>query len=153
MSDRPALICFDGSETARAAVQRAGELLPGRKAIVLSVWTGAPAQAGLRNRVVGYREAARVLDKAAAAWGKETAQKGVALAAQAGLGARSLVRGSRRDSAAAIADVIDQAAEAEDVAVIVLGSRGLTAPKSWFVGSVSHTVSQRSQRPVLIIPH
>jgi nucleotide-binding universal stress UspA family protein len=39
-----------------------------------------------------------------------------------------------------------------DVAVIVLGSRGLNGARELFEGSVSHDVAEHAGRPVLIVP-
>jgi hypothetical protein len=35
----PILLCFDRSDGARRAIQTAGELFPGRTAVVLHVWS------------------------------------------------------------------------------------------------------------------
>jgi hypothetical protein len=37
-TDGPLLLCYDGSEDARHAIERAGALLGGRQALVLTVW-------------------------------------------------------------------------------------------------------------------
>ena len=41
--------------------------------------------------------------------------------------------------------------EQEDVDLIVMGSRGLSGIKSWFLGSVSKYVAEHCKQPILII--
>jgi nucleotide-binding universal stress UspA family protein len=38
MSGGPILVCYDGSDDAKRAVERAGELFAGRRTLVLHVW-------------------------------------------------------------------------------------------------------------------
>ncbi|MBN8210346.1 universal stress protein [Bacillus sp. NTK071] len=46
---------------------------------------------------------------------------------------------------------IVQYADEHERDLIIMGSRGLNGLREWFLGSVSHTVLQRSHCPVLII--
>ncbi len=45
--DQPALLCFDGSPQSRDAIERAGELLGGGLAVVVTAWESA-------ERFVGF---------------------------------------------------------------------------------------------------
>ena len=45
-ADGPLLICYDGSEDAKHAIERAGRLLAGRHALVVTVWQPASALGG-----------------------------------------------------------------------------------------------------------
>ena len=38
MPDAPLILCYDGSEDAKHAIERGGELLAARRALVLTVW-------------------------------------------------------------------------------------------------------------------
>jgi nucleotide-binding universal stress UspA family protein len=143
------LIAYDGSEDAQAAIKRAGELLEGRPATVLSVWERfqdvlARSGAGMPIGNVDYDE----LDSSYQGQARERAEEGARLARDAGLKAQARVcvrRGSIADAILTEAD--DLGAEA-----IVLGTRGLTGLKSLLLGSVSHAVVQHADRPVIVVP-
>jgi hypothetical protein len=89
------LLCFDGSEPARQAIERAGLVLGGRSAIVLTVWESV-GSAILRHAPSGATELGREareisedvveeLDSRTAERALATATEGAALAAAAGL--------------------------------------------------------------------
>lgn len=56
--DGTVLLCFDGSEPARHAIERAGAVLAGRSAIVLTVWESV-GSALLRHAPSGTTELGR----------------------------------------------------------------------------------------------
>jgi nucleotide-binding universal stress UspA family protein len=147
------LICYDGSADAQAAIDRAGQLMPGSDVTVVVIWEtiletmvrhGAP---GVGFGVVGvYADEAAdtALHKAAL----ETANDGAQRATAAGLVAQGRVVNRQDDIAA------DILAVAGDVSadVIVLGTRGLSSVRSLIMGSVSHAVLHHADRPVLVVP-
>ncbi len=145
----PALLCFDGSEQAAAAVHRAGALLPGYQAIVLAVSIPAADQFPLDplgdfvGRLSGvYRE----WDEVSTELAERQAREGCELASQAGLSARPLT--ARGNPVPTILRIADE----QDVAVIVLGAHG-RAGLGDRLGSVSTGIVHRAGRPVLVIPH
>jgi nucleotide-binding universal stress UspA family protein len=78
---------------------------------------------------------------------RETLDRGVALAREAGLIPEGqLIRGKPWSAICAAASEVD--AEA-----IVLGARGLSRMQSVLLGSVSFAVLTHAKRPVLVIPH
>ena len=79
----------------------------------------------------------------------QLADEGAAAARAAGLDATSDVSESSYEG---IAHEILAMADRHGASLIVLGARGLSAFKSMLLGSVSHSVAQRSHRPVLIVP-
>jgi nucleotide-binding universal stress UspA family protein len=146
------LICYDGSDDAKAAIDCAARLIPGRDATILTVWErlvdvlarsgvgfGIPGGAG-----IDADEADRLSEEAA----RRTAEEGVERANAAGLKARATTR--PRDGS--VAEAILEEGDALEAEVIVLGTRGLTGVKSLLLGSVSHAVAQHSDRPVLVAP-
>lgn len=145
------LLCFDGSEPSRSAVLQAAKLFPGRETLILSAWQLADNQAASLTSMGGFAmagDAVRELSEMFEQRARETAADGVALAVKAGLTAQPLVASAFGQS---LWRAIDETAEARDVAVIVLGARGLSAIKSAVLGSVSHAVVQHSKRPVLVV--
>jgi nucleotide-binding universal stress UspA family protein len=162
----PVLLCFDGSEPARQAIERAGRVLGGGKAVVLTVWESVgsailrhtPSEAtefgreakGISEDVVAE------LDASTERGAQTTASQGAELATAAGFDARpvaprALARAAERDTATVWRAVL-AAADEEDADVIVLGSRGRSGFTSVLLGSVSYGVVHHATRPVLIIP-
>jgi nucleotide-binding universal stress UspA family protein len=145
MNDAPILICYDGSENARNAIEAAAELLGPKRAVVLDVaspLTTAESLALVSSVVPGG--AFEQLNEAAAT---ETANDGVARAQAAGFDASA-----RAGVAAPTWSGVVDAANELDVPVIVMGSRALRADREVLEGSLSHQVVRHSHRPVLIVP-
>ena len=145
------LICYDGSEDAKAAIKHLGQLLPGAPATVLTVWDPfTKFSAGGRSRICPL---ATIVDPDEAneklhADAQELAGEGVELANIAGLKAEP----AAIEQHGSVADAIVRAAEELDADPIVLGSRGAGGIASVLLGSVSHNVLQRADRMVLVIP-
>lgn len=147
MPDRSVLLCYDGSDDAAHAIRDSAALFAHRVAIVFTVvqdtravpplvWTvGSP---GIEDMFARARDA-----------GRTVADKGVHIAGEAGFSATRLVE----ESVGPVWQAIVVAAERRDVAVIVLGSRGLGGVKSALLGSVSTAVVHHATRPTLIVPH
>ena len=130
------LICYDGSDEAKRAVDTAAALLGPRHAVVLNV---APA---MSSPVPG--SAFEGLSKADALL---RAEAGAARARRAGFDAEP--RTTQASSTwKGIVDVADEL----DAEIIVIGSRDLTGLREFARGTVSHDVATHAQRPVLIVP-
>jgi nucleotide-binding universal stress UspA family protein len=143
LATHPILLCYDGSAGSRRAIETAGPLFPGRKAIVLHAWSRIAGAYGVMVPIAADDDVA--LRSAALA----LAQEGTALAAASGLGARPEITEASFDGCW---HAILRAAELHDAALIVLGARGLSTFKSLVLGSVSHGVVQHAHRPVLVVP-
>jgi nucleotide-binding universal stress UspA family protein len=145
MNDAPILICYDGSDEAKRAIDAAAALLGPRRAVVIDVGaplTAAESVASLSSVVPG--SAFEELNMAAA---REQADAGAERARGVGFTAEA-----RPEVAAPTWEDIVDVADEIDAAVIVLGSRGLTGARERFEGSVSHDVAEHAGRPVLIVP-
>lgn len=142
--DGPVLICYDRSEGARRAIAYAGALLPGKRAVILNIWSFPLEMAvyGLGN-VAAYSEDSQ---KRLAA---EAAEEGCDAAREAGLDGQPLVTSGNIDGTWR---TILRVADEIDASVIVMGSRGLGGMRTLFLGSVSHGVVHHSHRPVLVVP-
>jgi nucleotide-binding universal stress UspA family protein len=147
-ADTPLLLCYDGSEPAKHAIERAAGLLRTRHALVLTVWQptvglGSFAWAGATESMLNYIE----LDRAAAELGGRIVSEGIGVAEQAGMQAEPIAV----EATGAVWQTILEVAEGRDVSTIVLGSRGLTGLRSVLLGSVSTAVVHHADRPTLVI--
>jgi nucleotide-binding universal stress UspA family protein len=151
---RPAVVAFDGSAEARAAVAAASELFPGRRLVIVSVWEPGLALALAPTRDltgVGYppptAEEVEALDRVQHDHAVEMAEAGAALARRLGATAEPDPVADEAD----VADTIAAVAERVDACAIIIGSRGLGRVRSRLFGSTSREVLQRSGRPVLVV--
>ena len=142
--DAEILVCYDGSDDAKRAVDAAAALLGPRHAVVLNVApanTHADGVAATSSLVPGGacedRNTADALIRAEA---------GAARARRAGLDAEARAT-SARTTWQGIVEVADEL----EAAAIVIGSRGLGAGEL-ARGSLSHAVATHARRPVLIVP-
>jgi nucleotide-binding universal stress UspA family protein len=147
-ADGPLLLCYDGSEDAKHAIERAGALLGGRRALVLTVWQpthglGSFAWAGATASMVDFFE----LDRAAAEDAGNVCHDGVGIAQRADLRAEAVAV----EATGPVGKTIVEIADRHDAATIVMGSRGLTGVRSMLLGSVSSAVVHHAGRPTLVI--
>ena len=138
----PILICYDGSEQARKAIETAAALVRVREAVVLDA---VPLRIS-----VGYSEwpaEAPWVDEADAAVALQGAEMGAEVARRAGLDAFATTH-----AATSIPRAVRDIADEVDASVIVVGSRGLTGVREIVERSVSRAVATHAHRPVLIVP-
>jgi nucleotide-binding universal stress UspA family protein len=152
--EQPAVVAYDGSDEARAAIETAIELFAGRRLIVVSVWEPglAQAMAPLRDPTgAGYpistpAEAAAI-DEIQHDHAVRAADEGAGLARELGAQAESLSVADEADVAETLAAIADE----QDAAALVIGSRGLGRVKSSLFGSTSRELLRRTHRPVLVV--
>jgi nucleotide-binding universal stress UspA family protein len=147
-ADGPLLLCYDGSEDAKHAIEHAGRLLGGRDALVVTVWQptpalGSSASAGATDGTFDFVE----LDRAAADLGERVARDGVRIAQQAGLHAKPVAV----EATGPVWKTIVEIADRHDAAIIAMGSRGLTGLRPMFQENVSTAIVHHADRPTLII--
>jgi nucleotide-binding universal stress UspA family protein len=145
MSTAPILICYDGTDEARHAIESAAALLGPRPAIVLDVvpiLTLSESVAVTSPLVPG--QAFEELNEDDA---KRRADEGTSIARRAGFEAepRAELSEPTWESIVAVADDVDAAA-------IVMGTRALDNAHELFEGSVSHDVIRHAGRPVIVVP-
>jgi nucleotide-binding universal stress UspA family protein len=148
------LVSYDGSADARVAIERVAQLMPGRPVTIVTVWEPF-VDALLRGGGMGfglgipgpYGDASEI-DKSARDAAFAQAHDGAQRATAVGLVAQSRCAKRVGD----IANTIIATADEVDADVIVVGTRGLSAAKSFLLGSVSHGVVQHADRAVLVVP-
>ena len=145
MWSAPILICYDGSESARRAIDAAAALLGPRQAVVLDLGPPlTPAESVAAISPVVPPADFEDLNEADAL---TRADDGAARAERAGFHAIA-----RSGISAPTWQGICDVAEEIDAPVIVIGSRGLTPGRELLEGSVSHDVARHAGRPVLVVP-
>jgi nucleotide-binding universal stress UspA family protein len=148
--DTPLLICYDGSENAGAAIERAADLLCERRALILTIWQrisglNSFAWPGMMPSTIDVFE----LDRVAAEHGGRVASDGVEIARRAGLAAEPMAM----EATGPVWQTVIETAREHDAAAIVMGSRGLTGVSSILLGSVSSAVTRHADRPTLVVHH
>jgi nucleotide-binding universal stress UspA family protein len=147
------LLCFDGSDDARAAIAAAGALFAPRAAVVLTVWEPLASWAAYDPATILSAPLSRLasnemgLDEIIRDLAREQMEEGTDLAAAAGFRAEGrLEKGKpwRR-----ICDFAEQLGAKP----IVVGARGLGRVESVLLGSVSSAVIHHAKHPVLVVPH
>ena len=150
MSQGPVLFAYDGSDHARAAIERAGAVLQHGPAVVASAWTSFEGQApaallALPGDMV--RGTVTTLDDASRETAEECAAEGAELASAAGFDAEPRAVRSAGPYFAALLDV----AEEIDARAIVAGSRGRSSLAPAELGRVSTGLLHHTTRPVLVV--
>jgi nucleotide-binding universal stress UspA family protein len=147
MPDRPILIAYDGSEDARAAITRAGELpIPG-PALVVTFWHAAERLVSTSAGAATYAPIFGEIDELERSNARASAEEGVALAREAGFDASPLVARSDRNVWRTILDLGTE----RDARAIVVGSRGQGSLTDVLLGSVPGRVVHHADRPVLVV--
>ena len=150
--DGPALIAYDDSDGARAAIAVTGRLLRGRRAMIVHVWN-SPMRHTLSGRALagapvgGLRELSADYEQVFADAANSVVKQGVALAREAGLDASGEAIESGSGAWRALAEV----ASDRQAAVIVAGSRGRGGLASTIFGSVSSGLVHNAETPALIV--
>ncbi len=144
LETEPILICYDRSASSRHAIEYAGALFPGKRALVLNVWTYPIEFAAL-----GLAAAALYSEESLRDLAIEVAEEGCEIARTAGLEPSPIVASG---SSEGTSRTILRIAEDRNASLVVIGARGLGGLKAAFLGSVSHGVVQHAHRPVLVVP-
>jgi nucleotide-binding universal stress UspA family protein len=150
--DGPALVAYDGSAGARAAIAVTGRLLRGRRAMIVHVWN-SPMRHTLSGRALAgaplgeLREFSADYEQVFADAAASVVEEGVALARDAGLDAS----GEAIESGSGAWRALTEVANDRIVAVIVAGSRGRDGLASTILGSVSSGLVHNAETPVLVV--
>jgi nucleotide-binding universal stress UspA family protein len=145
MNDTPILICYDGSDGAKHAIEVAAALLGPRRAVVLDVAPPLTPVESLATLAPVTPTAAFETQNADEAL--SSAHVGAQLAGDAGFTAEA-----RGAVAAPMWAGIVEAADELDVPLIVIASRGLQGVREAAEDNIAHEVAEHAGRPVLVVP-
>jgi nucleotide-binding universal stress UspA family protein len=151
-ADGAALIAYDGSEGARAAIAATGRFLDERPATIVNVWS-SPMRNTLSGRALAggpiddLRAFSADYEQLFAESAASVVEEGVALAREAGLNAS----GETIESGGGAWRALAEAATDRGAAVIVAGSRGRGGLASTILGSVSSGLVHNAETPTLIV--
>jgi nucleotide-binding universal stress UspA family protein len=147
-TEGPLLVCYDGSDDAKHAIESAASLIRNRQAVIATVWQpfagmDSLAWSGVTASGVNFVE----LDQAAAEGGAGTANEGVRIARESGMDAEP----ATEKAAGPVWKTILELADRHDAAAIVMGCRGFTGIRSVLLGSTSSAVVHHADRPTLVV--
>jgi nucleotide-binding universal stress UspA family protein len=155
----PVVIGFDGTPAAEHAIREGGPLLAGRKAVVLVVWvqglgfelvTLPASEIGLPPAPADVETALEV-DRELLRAAESQAQRGVAIAREAGVAAEPLVVADDPDTA--VHETIVRVADQRDAAAILIGTHGHGPIGELLLGVTTRGVLRRAGVPVVVVRH
>jgi nucleotide-binding universal stress UspA family protein len=155
----PLLIAYDGTLASNHALWEAAALLPGYRALVVTVYKPGlafelmelpAATIGLPPAPLDIRTALEI-DRELAEGARRMADQGARLAREAGLEAEGLAVAEEVEIT--IAETILDVARERDSKAIVLGSHGHGRLGETLLGSTSRDVIRRADRPVIVARH
>jgi nucleotide-binding universal stress UspA family protein len=145
----PLLICYDGTDGARSALETAARDFPGRNAVVAYSWQPfAAAKRRFGRHILELVQDAESVNERERQLAAEVAEEGAALAREKGLVAEP----EAVEIDVPIQEAVLSHADELEAAAIVLGARGGSTLRSLLVGDVAFEVVQRATRPVLVVP-
>ena len=154
MASRPShvVIGYDGSSGAKHAIERAGALVGGVPATVLTVCEPTESLSGhdpgdlISDVVARLSGIAKEMDDIGLELAERTAAEGAGLAREAGFdAAHRTVRGKPWPAIMEVADELR-------ADLVVVGTRGLSSVESALTGSVANGLVHHCRRPLLIVP-
>jgi nucleotide-binding universal stress UspA family protein len=140
------IICYDGSEEARDALNFAAELFPGARALIVTIWMPVAEEAlspAARPPAADLSETNESQERAA----RELAKEGARRASAGGLVAEPLAL----HATGPIWLAIDALAEGQDARLIVCGTRR-SGLRSALPGNLATALVSNASRAVLVVP-
>jgi nucleotide-binding universal stress UspA family protein len=145
-ANRPLIVCYDGSDAAVDALEYAATLLPGARAIVVTLWkpiiAEALAPAG-RPPAADPADAEEAPRRAAA----QIAAEGARRASSAGLAAEPLPV----EATGSLWEAVERLADKHDSLLVMCGT-ARSGMRSALPGSLGHALVSHLSRPVLVVP-
>lgn len=144
------LICYDGSASAKHALEVARKVLDGGHVILLNVWIPPYRMLpdALSTNEDDDAQPYEQLEMSIRERAREILSEGQALAESMGM----VVTPRAQCDQTGVAQTILQVADELDCDLIVTGTHGHTAVPSGLLGSVSSGLVHLARRPVLVVP-
>jgi nucleotide-binding universal stress UspA family protein len=147
-----ALVGYDGSLAAGAAIEAAARLLPDVRAAIAHLWTPPFASQHLRHRiwseVRNAEDFSAAIEREGLREAERVARTGVLLARASGWDAEPLVARCFGDEGVRLTELAREGGHD----LLVLGSRGLGGAKA-LLGSASDSALHGATHPVLVVPY
>jgi nucleotide-binding universal stress UspA family protein len=143
------LVCYDGSDGAKAALEAAARAFAQHEAVVACYWQ--PFGASSRRFAIDIRELVQDADdinRREEQVAQQVAAEGARLAGSFGLDAD----GRAVEIDGPIEEAILSQADEIEAAAIVLGTRSRSSLRSLLIGSIANEIIQRATRPVFLAP-
>jgi len=143
------LLCYDGTDESRAAVEATAELFPGSAVVVVCFWH--PLAAVARRFAISILDLVQdpsQIDERESELAEVTAEDGATLARSHGLDARPVTQGVNGQ----LDQTVVELAERSEASLVVIGARKGSAIGSMLTGDVARDIVNRSTIPVLVIP-
>ena len=148
MSDGRILIAYDGSETARHAIEVAAKEIGVGPATVVHAWeplSSASSRLAVYAVIAGAGAPELAYEREQA---QAKAEEGAELARQHGFDANAIAIEGDGPAVPALVEYINE----QRPRLVVMGTRGLTGLSGYAAGSVSHGVASHVRVPVFIVP-
>jgi nucleotide-binding universal stress UspA family protein len=146
--DGPAIVAYDGSPAARAAVEVTARGMGDREVLVVNVWDSPDYAVGVMASAGGSVDVAPKLSRWMTDQATELAAEGADIARAAGATARAHAEQVSGSLHQGVLDV----AEREGAALVVSGSRGRGGVTSALLGSVSSGLVHAAHLPTMVVP-
>src|ERR1700742_591476 len=135
MADGPVLLCYDGSDDARAAIESAAAILSGTEVVSVCFWQSlTTAAAGRFATLLELVQEPSSINAREEERARTIAEEGAEIARAGGMNAEA--RAVEIDLP--VDDAIIAYADEIDASVVVLGSRGRHTVSSLLLGDVAH---------------
>jgi nucleotide-binding universal stress UspA family protein len=150
MSKGPIVIGYEGSSAAKKAVEEAGKLLAGSRALVVTVWEPGLALIAMEPAIQVVPvdiSLALEIDEQQRQRALQIANQGAELARRAGLDAEGVAVADESNVADTLLKVVDE----QDAIAVVVGSHGHNVIRDVFVATTTRAVIQKCKRPVVVV--